>query len=431
MNKKLFLFLFIFLLVACSRGEARSRYEDKIVYFGRVFAEDTYSYTEYPLSDTDIVLVADKLSVLWVNKTDIYFWPLTNDWKTDIKSKKIPVEGTLQILQKGRIIQTVDLSTYVVQIEQNMPPHLFIGQDATQAYQDFELAFEEYRNRLGEYQEAYSQYQVLISTAFEQAQKTGIPIDPKTLPTEPSKPEAFKRFSSEPALAYPINLASGEYDIRVVDPSGRVLPDSTRRIIAISPIQTNITYKIIPQNQWTKPEMSNRQSDSIFSKPAEIIYLAPEITHEYRLEDWQRVKNPQKVFLFGDARVWIATVEDIPATELVTSDYRRVERTPYRVIQNPGNALGYTIVPKPSEDEQSPDFSAFEITAPLDGVIYRIALEGDDGIIPGSEREISTLRSPSLQPLTWMIAFSPLLVSLLFLILRKKRARKPATQIGT
>ena len=179
-------------------------------------------------------------------------------------------------------------------MDQRVEPQIIIGDEAIQAYKDFERQLEVYRAQLSKYQEEYSQYQAAVSAAYTKVQESGTPLDPDALPVEPERPAVFTRLSSAPAQGYVINLKVGEYNAHLLDVSGQVVPGSTRRIAVIAPIQTNITYKIIPEKQWTKPESSNLRGDLIFLQPREVIYLSPEISNEYRLNDWQRVKNSSK-----------------------------------------------------------------------------------------------------------------------------------------
>ena len=417
MKRNLVLILIIFILSSCASGAQTSKLVERNVLLGRIFAETTYNYTEYPLDQTDIVLIAAHNSILWARRTNVYFWPLTNDWKTDFQTVNDPVGGKLEISQNDRIVQTQDLTSYVVQIDAQGSFHLFLGADADTAYKRFQNELNNYYDQLSQYQSKESQYQAAVATALAQEQKTGIAVNPNTLPPEPAQPNSFKEQSSAPAEGYPVQLPKGDYEIKLIDDKGVAVAGTTRKLHVVEPIKTEIAYQVVPEDQWTEPEWSYDVGDSINLHAGEAVYLEPEIMHEYYLKDWQRIQSPQEPSLSGDAVTWIQTVDQLTnINKMVTSDRQVIDLTQYRVLQNPGAALGYTIIEKPVDDQKSPDLVAYRLNFSAPGLSTQFALSSTQGVSTSSTRNLISVNNPNFKFVPWILSILPIGF---FLILNK------------
>lgn len=428
MKKWIVVFLLIIVFTSCTSSNSSNEEKNRVVFFGRVFVETSYELAEYPLNETEIVLVANQYSVLWPRITNIYYWALTNDWKSDIKTLDQPVGEKLQILQNNRLIDTLSMQEYVVQIENGDTIRLFLGKDAINAHEFFQKQYNQYINDLTAYSEEYSAYKKAISAAFIQAQSTGIPVDPASLPPLPEKPSSFPLMSSKPALGFPINLPAGEYEINLLGADNQMIEGGSRKLRIIEPLNTTIAYKIIPESRWTKPEWSYDINANIYLHEGEVVYLSPFLMREYYLRDWLRIKNPQQILLSGDAKKWVTVGDLTEGTILETSANELVSMERYRVVQNSGYALGYQIIPKPQDDERAPDIIGYRIEGPAPGGKIRVGLVDGLSILPDSTRIIMTVNTNKYQILVWLLTLLPIGVSLSY---GKMKWRRSGAKFGT
>jgi hypothetical protein len=365
--------------------------ERRFVYGLNVFTGTEYTGNFVPPAIDTIYVLADRVSVLDPKMTEVYFWPITNDYRPDWTALNELVPGTLEVVKDGRVTSTVELNDYVVQFDRAQGignGRISIGADAKGHWDEFQRARANYLQQLSAYTDANEAY---LQKLDEVRQRGGTP------PPAPNQPAQFSLFSTEPARGFPLTLPAGEYAIQVRGKSGQIVPDSRKRLVAIAPRRQGVGYEVVPQEKWTIPEQANDPSNAIYTVPGGVVFLRPFMSLEFNALEYARLQNPQDVEATANRWTWVQIGLIEGATLLV--DGAKVPTAEYTVEQLPGAALGYTIVPfqrRPDDPppgtmgERHPDLTAFRVET--SGSRRRIDLRlvdasGQD--LAGSARELS------------------------------------------
>src|SRR5262249_25772740 len=119
-RRRLARFLAAVLLIALLQGsrqaQAQTAQKERAFVYGinAAFAT-TYLGTFAPDSAPAIYLLADQTSVISPRITEIYFWPITNEYQADWTIVNEPVPGKLEILRGGQLFTTIDPTKYSIQ----------------------------------------------------------------------------------------------------------------------------------------------------------------------------------------------------------------------------------------------------------------------------------------------------------------------------
>lgn len=404
--------------------------ELEFVYGTNHFNGTTFSSSMIPPKIDTFYLISDVTNIVSPKFTKIYYWPLTNEYKADWSSTNINVEGTLEILQRGSIIQHVDQTSYVIQYdvrdEQNTTK-LYLGDDAVEARKHFEQLLKDYRDDLFTYYEKYNQYREELDAALKDLKAGKITV--ADLPEEPEKGQDVTLFSTDLVKGFPINLATGEYDVRLRLPDGSIQAGSEKHLIVFDSIGEGIGYKVITRERWIKPEISNTQDEIVYAIADKVIYLEPFIQKEYNELFYSRMNNPQDRMARYDKTIWVP-ISSIKNADLIISGDRiisKIKLESYYVKQLPGNKLGYKIQKFNSSENNQPSFSGYKYK--VTGDIVTVWLEDSSGnLLQKSKRDIRLLHTQGTW-LLYVLSSLPLLLGLILFVMRdiksKKRAKQP------
>ena len=58
-------------------------------------------------------MTADYQHVVTVNLSDIYYWPITAEWRADFGGFNRRLQGTLRVLQDDRVVQTLEQRRFI------------------------------------------------------------------------------------------------------------------------------------------------------------------------------------------------------------------------------------------------------------------------------------------------------------------------------
>jgi hypothetical protein len=388
-----------------------------------------------PPSADAIFLLADGTSVISPRFTEIYFWPITNEFRADWSALNEPVPGVLEVVSNGRLVAELTPTDYTIlfsQEETTTTAELFLGQGAIDAEANFRARQEAFNEASAEYQRAERAWldAVAEANARQQAGET------VALPPAPVIPEPIGIFSNGLNQGIPIDLDPGQYDIWLRDANGDVVPGSERTLTVFAARRTGVGYTVVPETRWTTPLDSPAPSDVIVGAADSTLYLETHLTREYPAREWALLQDPQAPQ--GDVGGWQwvqgERLED-QRLEIVAGEDVVDQRslTPYYVRQVPGSQLGYEVIaidpstsatPETSESE-SPDFEAYPIHLGATGEQYQIRLASREGeIMPGSTRLV---RVPENPPITRLFVFSvlPLVAGAIVITRRRRGARLP------
>ena len=407
--------------------------ERAFVYGINAAVPDNFVGTFAPPSADAIFLLADGTSMISPRYTEIYFWPITNEYRADWSALNEPVPGVLEVVKGGRIVAELTPTDYTIHFKQEgttTTGELFLGQAAVEAEADFRSRQEAFQKASSEYQRAQ---QVWLDAMAEvnSRQQAGETVE---VPPEPVLPEPIGIFSNGLNSGFPIDLDPGQYGIRLRGSDGTLVPESERTMNVFAPRRTGVGYTIVPETRWTTPLESPAPSDVIFGAEDSALYLEPHLAREYPGRAWALLQNPQ--VLQGDSGEWEwVNGERLSSRqlEIIAGDNVADRRslTPYAVRQVPGSQLGYEVIamdpsaPATPESPESPrpDFEAYPIDLEATGEQYQIRLTSDQGeVLPGSIRQV---RVPGNPPLTRLLVLSviPLVAGALVISRRRRGVR--------
>jgi hypothetical protein len=414
-------------LVAAQEPERERRF----VYGLNAFNGIDFSTGFAPHTVEAIYVLADRESALDPKRTDVYFWPITNEYKGDFATVNEVVPGTLEISRDGRVIASEPLAEYVLQFDranEMAGGKIFFGEEARARHAEFERAREAYVAKLHQYSEATALYLEGVEETRRrtEAGETIVPEDPPRLPSP------FTLYSTDLLRGFRIMLGPGEYRIRVRDEAGAVVPDSEKRLVAIAPRRRGIGYKVVPQEKWTVPETANDPSQSVYTVPDGVVYLKPYLTAEFNALEYARLQNPQDLQATANRWTWvqIAPIEGATLAVAQGGQEQRIGLEGFAIEQLPGAALGYTVQPfqpDPTADgttgEQQPGLLAFKVGAPSGrGTLSLTMLDPDGRPVPGSQRLLIATSATE----DWRLGLPvlvPLLVGATVVLWRRERVQ--------
>jgi hypothetical protein len=409
--------------------------ERAFVYGINAAVPDTFVGTFAPPSADAIFLLADGTSVISARYTEIYFWPITNEYRADWSALNEPVPGVLEVVNDGRVVAELTSTNYTIHFKQEgttTTGELFLGQDAVDAEADFRARQEAFHKASSDYQRA-EQAWLDAMAEVNSRQQAGETVE---IPPEPVRPEPIGIFSNGLNSGFPVDLDPGQYDIRLRGSDGAVVPESERTMIIFAPRRTGVGYTIVPETRWTTPLESSSPSDIIFGAPDSALYLEPLLAREYPARDWSLLQYPQRLSAQSGGWEWVNGEKlGDHQLEIVTGDVVADRRslTPYNVRQVPGSQLGYEVIEMDSSapatagspESRRPDFEAYPIDLQAAGEQFQIRLTSEQGeVVPGSIRQV---RVPGNPPITrlFVLPVIPLIAGAL-VISRRHRGVRPS-----
>lgn len=423
--------------------------ERRFVYGLNLFDGLTYATGFAPHAVDTIYLLADHMAVLDPKLTEVYFWPLTSDYRADFTSMNQLVLGRLEVLRDGQLIDTVDLTTYVVQLDAAGTlggGQVAIGEAAAVRWSAFQAERAAYLERLQAYAEAVAAYGQQVDTLQGM---TGLGSAAAGL-APPPEPPPFTLYSSEPAQGFPLLLPAGAYTIRLRDAAGQIAQDSEKRLVLFGPRRAGVSVEVVPQDRWTFPAQASDPADVVYAVAGSVVYLRPSAAQEFNAEAFARLRNPQDRAAAANRWQWESSGLLPPGTLLVDDGGpgQRVPLADFLVEQSPGAALGYRIVPVSAEHAgrgtgqpsgqpggptaspassqpagRAPDLTAYRVEAPATRGSLRVRLQDANGAdVLGSARTVVAVTSVPL----WQLALPvvvPLIIGLTVLLWRRDQVQ--------
>jgi hypothetical protein len=86
--------------------------DEQFIYSILAFNGKDYAGTFARKEADTIYLVADVDNFVTVRNVFVYFWPITQDWKTDTSALNIPFEGTLELSGREAEPQMLGMTPY-------------------------------------------------------------------------------------------------------------------------------------------------------------------------------------------------------------------------------------------------------------------------------------------------------------------------------
>jgi hypothetical protein len=361
--------------------------DSRFVYSLSVYTGSEHASVVAPPAVETVYVLADRPSVLEPKQTEVYYWPITDEWRVDPTAQNRLVPGRLEVAQGGRVVQSLELTDFVVQFDQLSLAGggLFLGDEAGRARARFEGERLAYLERERAYVEVYQAFLGGLDDLRRRAE-AGQPV---RAPEPPARPDPLTLYSTEVGRGFALTLPPGRYDLSLRDGAGLVVPDSQKRLVAIAPRRAGVGYEVVPEEKWTLPQRADDPSNAIYTVPGGVLYLRPFRALEFNALEHARLKNPQDRAATANRWTWVH-VEPIdgPQLRVVERGAQRLQPLErFTVEQVPGAALGYRVVPW--SGQRSPDLVAYRVEAPAGAGVLRVELYNDFGPArPDSAREI-------------------------------------------
>jgi hypothetical protein len=408
--------------------------EEQFIYSILAFNGKDYAGTFARKESDTIYLVADVDNFITVRNVFVYFWPITQDWKTDTSALNVPFEGTLEL--KGREVEPQRLGMtpytyYNIRGEYELNWKVAKEAQAEAAWQHYQDLMEAYWQSVSEYYEKRSIYEAMlneltitITKMRDEGKDVTVLIDTlKELkaPPEPKYPDEYIVPPRPVEKAFILNLPVGEYQIRFSTEEGRIMEGSERRIVAFQKRRAEaIGMEVIPGDKWTRPVESKTPASVLYVDGSTDLYLRPFFQQEYNDLFYEKMrKNDAK----GNPTLmkWVR-IQQVPKA--------RVEITPRSsetqlVLEEPFYALGYQIVPfdpAGKHKDREPSLQAFHVPISKDQRVVRLRVQDKDGqYLPSSERQIRLIAPSRTGFITLILAALPLLAMIIVMARRSRR----------
>lgn len=397
------------------------------VYGINAAVPDSYVGTFAP-NDDAIYLLAGEVSVISPRMTEIYFWPITNEFRADWRAFNETVPGTLEVLSGQSVIAALTATEYTIHFRQDgeaTSAELFLGDNAATAEAEFRARQQAFQEASRAYNDAERAWMAAAEEANERRQAG----ETAELPPPPEPPDPIGVFSNGLNQGMAIDLPPGEYRIRLRAEDETIVPGSERTLTVFAARRTGVGYSVVPETRWTTPLESSSPSDVIFGEVGANLYLEPRLTREYPARAWALLQNPQGPAASGGWE-WVSGERIAEGTLAMLRGDQVIGEQPltsYRVQQMAGTQLGYEVIPfNTGEDSgELPAFDAFPVRLDVAGDAFQIRLvDPSGGIMPGSERRVS---ASDRSPLTrlFVLSLAPLAVGAVMSVARNRRVQRP------
>jgi hypothetical protein len=415
---------------------------EQLIYSIAAFNGGDYSST-FALQTADaLYLVAGTDNLLSVRKTLVYWWPITAEWKTDTDTLNQPFTGSLEIRGPGATIRTVPLrrlTYFSTETPDGEQWKILYDADADREVARAQKQSEDYFAAVTDFQAKSTQYDAKVESLgarISELKAEGKDASAVTAGLQalqkPVAPATTSMYGTAPEPAqdwFVVNLAPGEYMVRLLGADGSAVEGSDKGIIAFSWRRTGgIGYEVIPSDKWTRPEESKTPASVLYVNGSTDLYVQPFSENEANDLEYEKMVvnqasgNPSMYKWVRKADVTGATLKAARAGQAPIA----LTEQAFIVKQAAGSSLGYTITPydpATAAADEAPSLVAFPVTVQKSGTLIRFALENDGHAVSGSERQVRVVKP--LPGFAWFafFALAPLLAMTLVLALRARRMR--------
>ncbi len=367
------------------------------VFLGHIFDGTGYKEVFYPESVDTIYLLADFDNILEIRKTQVYYWPLTSEYKADWELLNKPIQGSAEIIQDPKQATSLELLPFamVTPAEQTQPTGVISGTEVQLIYESFQEERKNYyETLLPKYQKDVQAYQAAALENLNRAIKQE-PLINITPPVNPSPPDpSISKISN----GFILRLKAGHYSIQVRGSDGHIVPGTQKKLEVFSKLRTGVAYELFSESQWTKSITSEQPGSDIYWGSDYIIYLKSYEANEYPTNEYLHLTKPQYSSGNSNEPTWVkedslgnSTLELLQGSQPVQT----ISQKDFLVSQLSGSGLGYSIsefkgsAQIDNSSKQTPSFTAVKFDLSLYPSVDSIRLIKADGeVIKNSERQI-------------------------------------------
>lgn len=381
--------------------------EEQVVYSITPWTGAELGQGTIAVKDQDtIYLIADVNNLMNARITDVYYWPITKEYMANWQEKNIPVEGRLRIRQGNQVVDTLDTTTYVnyYPIGSDGLRQIVLGDEGVQLYERYRAEYDQYIDEMQDYYTESAKHQEAVNAILRYVQETGNFVAEDEVPKSPRQFNPPGYYVYAPSTAFVVNLPKGTYQIEMVDPDGKVVPGTTKRLVVFERRREGVSYHVRREHMWTVPFETSDSADVLYLEGRRVFYLLPHRADEYNVYQYWKSQNLHQP-LFGDGLksswFWVpANIIDLDVRMQLLRDgevVQEISYKPYYVQQTSGYGLGYIIHEYNRDDplmfQRSPSFFGYRIELESTSGSYTLQLVDSEGnVLPGSVREIRSIR---------------------------------------
>ncbi|MBE3598688.1 MAG: hypothetical protein IMX02_07795 [Limnochordaceae bacterium] len=271
--------------------------ERQVVYGITPWTGKEYGGTFAPKMVDTLFLSAGDRHILDVLETDVYYWPITQEFMADWMGYRKEIPGKLEVRQNGRVVATLAKQPYTFVYPEGYfggQVQLATGEEAKKAFAGYQKAIDDYYKAADEYRKAEEAWRAEMSRILDQVQKTGKPADPAKLPKAPEAPQPPKLLVMQPSEGYVIDLPAGRYELRVLDDKGQEVAGTRKRLEVFAARRSGVGYQIIPESKWTVPVEAGDPTQALYVSTEATFYLKAFDAREYNRYAYSRMTELSK-----------------------------------------------------------------------------------------------------------------------------------------
>jgi hypothetical protein len=415
--------------------------EEQFIYSILAFNGKDYAGTFARQEADTIYLVADVDNFITVRNVFVYFWPITQDWKTDTSVLNVPFEGTLELSGREAEPEMLGMTPYTyynIRGEYELNWKVAKEAEAEAAWQHYQELMDAYWQSVSDYYEKRAMYEAMlnqltitITKMRDEGKDVSALIDTLRELKAPPEPQYPTEYIVPPVpvqKAFILNLPVGEYQIRFFTKEGQIMERSERRIVAFEKRRAEaIGLEVIPGDKWTRPVESKTPASVLYIDGSTDLYLRPFYQQEYNDLFYEKMrKNDAK----GNPTLmkWVR-IQQVPKARVEvtgpSSEAQMVLEEPFYVEQVKGAALGYQIVPFDPEGkhkDREPSLQAFHVPISKDQRVIRLRVQDKEGrYLPSGERQIRVITPSRVGIVSLILAACPLIAMIIVMARRSRR----------
>ena len=415
--------------------------EEQFIYSILAFNGKDYAGTFARQEADTIYLVADVDNFITVRNVFVYFWPITQDWKTDTSVLNVPFEGTLELSGREAEPEMLGMTPYTyynIRGEYELNWKVAKEAEAEAAWQHYQELMDAYWQSVSDYYEKRAMYEAMlnqltitITKMRDEGKDVSALIDTLRELKAPPEPQYPTEYIVPPVpvqKAFILNLPVGEYQIRFFTKEGQIMERSERRIVAFEKRRAEaIGLEVIPGDKWTRPVESKTPASVLYIDGSTDLYLRPFYQQEYNDLFYEKMrKNDAK----GNPTLmkWVR-IQQVPKARVEvtgpSSEAQMVLEEPFYVEQAKGAALGYQIVPFDPEGkhkDREPSLQAFHVPISKDQRVIRLRVQDKEGrYLPSGERQIRVITPSRVGIVSLILAACPLIAMIIVMARRSRR----------
>lgn len=397
--KKEYCFLIILFFLFLSMGytdDTVPKAERQIVFGVSPFDGAKYLSSFLPESRQEMLLTADTDNTVTVLLSDVYYWPITAEYRADFQGVNIPLTGKLSVYRGKELYRELEQVDYIYVYPQGPSgeaTQLFTGDKMTRFIKEVQESYEERA-------------------------------------ANPNKPWATFQ---GPFKGFIVNLPEGNYRLVFsVENDGKTF-SIEKKLRVFSPLGFGTAYQIIPDEKWTVSSDSETPQQRIYLKPGSVIYLKLFPSLLYSMADYERMAAPHRPSSglgLENSSLWIhkeVSLEEEGRNSLAieaAGQSNQIQPREFLVRQTEGSALGYTILdydPVQFPDTR-PTFTAYRLLAPPPGIGVTLKIIDNktaDVPITGTREKNQSLRHlRSLEPRALNLTFLAFIFPFILILVR-------------